>query len=199
MTTPKRTYTKRPLAERFTKYVDKTGTDCHLWTGTTTNGYGYISVDGKMTKAHRVAYTLAYGPIPDGLDILHRCDTTRCVRPDHLFPGTHAQNMEDKMLKGRQAKGESHGMAVLTADQVRSIRLAHSTGEPYASTARRMNLSYYAVYQAATGRRWAHIETPSTCAIPVPVTKLSDRSDRINLISEDSTVDVPLNECPLLH
>lgn len=101
-----------PLVERFWRAVDKTGA-CWNWTGSVnTWGYGQIrDEDGKYTTAHRISYRLAHGSIPPGQSVLHRCDNTRCVNPEHLFLGSQADNMADKTAKGRQAKGDQHGMS----------------------------------------------------------------------------------------
>lgn len=95
----------RPLAVRLWEKVDMSGA-CWMWTGTRTRGgYGHIRDGRKLRQVHRVVYELACGPIPDGLDIAHRCDNPACVRPEHLFPATHAENMSDMKAKGRGNSG----------------------------------------------------------------------------------------------
>lgn len=81
------------LEQRFWAKVDKSG-DCWLWTAAIcqTGGYGRVKVDGKMLKAHRVAYELTIGPIPDGLTLDHLCRVRRCVNPAHLDPCTMGEN-----------------------------------------------------------------------------------------------------------
>jgi hypothetical protein len=75
---------------------------CWVWSGATNRkGYGVYIFRGKYVGAHRVAWTLFRGPIPDGLFVLHRCDNPPCLNPDHLFLGTHNDNMIDMVLKGR--------------------------------------------------------------------------------------------------
>ena len=105
--------------------VDKTG-GCWLWRGNLSPGryrYGRFSNGrGQWLRAHRIAWELTNGPIPAGLFLCHRCDTPACVNPDHLFLGTHADNMADRGAKGRQLKGERHHKAKLTAAQVADIR-----------------------------------------------------------------------------
>lgn len=85
-----------PLAERMEKQTDKSG-DCWLWTGAVSSGYGRIKgppPEKKMLLAHRVAFEAAYGPIPEGLKIDHRCQVKLCVNPSHLRTVTTKQNRE---------------------------------------------------------------------------------------------------------
>jgi hypothetical protein len=82
-----------PLKDRFWSRVNKTET-CWLWTGATVaGGYGCLRADGRPLRAHRVAYELTVGPIPDGLVLDHLCRTPACVRPDHLEPVTQRENI----------------------------------------------------------------------------------------------------------
>jgi hypothetical protein len=111
------------LPQRFWDKVDKTNT-CWLWRGCASRkGYGGIQVNGKKLRANRVAFELTYGPIPDGLLVLHTCDVPTCVNPAHLYAGTHAQNMKDEVSRNRQAvqDGELGPNAKLTEAEVRCI------------------------------------------------------------------------------
>lgn len=94
------------LVERFLAQVEKRETGCHEWTGHTTEGYGGLNINGKGYRAHRVSYRFFVGPIPDGLMVLHKCDNTRCVNPEHLFVGTARDNVHDMISKGRDSFGE---------------------------------------------------------------------------------------------
>ncbi len=91
-------------------------------------GYGETSFCGARIKAHRLAYKLTYGDIPDGKLIMHSCDNPACCNPKHLTPGTNLQNIEDRERKGRTSKGESHYKVKLTDAQIREIRARYIPG-----------------------------------------------------------------------
>lgn len=84
---------RETVEERFWRHVDKTEGGCWLWTGQKWLGRGYFNVAGRNVKAHRYAYELLVGPIPDGLTIDHLCATPACVNPEHLEPVTLAVNI----------------------------------------------------------------------------------------------------------
>lgn len=87
---------------RFWKKVDKrTPDECWMWKGSLSNRYGALHVDGKEVRASRFSYELHYGPISDGLCVLHHCDTPGCVNPNHLWLGTQLENVHDRDRKGR--------------------------------------------------------------------------------------------------
>jgi len=91
----RRTNLGMTLGDRLDMYTDKTG-DCWVWTGPLNDqGYGIINTVHKRIRAHRASYELAYGPIPEGMLIDHRCYTPACVKPPHLRVCTQKQNMEN--------------------------------------------------------------------------------------------------------
>jgi HNH endonuclease len=100
---------RRDLSEsdRFWTKVTKTR-GCWLWTACLTPcGYGMFETRRRTRLAHRWSYAAAYGPIPDGLYVLHHCDTPECVRPNHLYLGTQTDNMADMKRRGRSLKGRT--------------------------------------------------------------------------------------------
>lgn len=125
----------RPLAERFWRYVHKTDS-CWLWTGTVSKAYGRIwDGHGHQQAAHRASWELHYGDIPAGLWVLHHCDTPLCIRPDHLWLGTSADNIADMDAKGRRAastppyhRGHAINTSRLVEAQVREIRRRFAGG-----------------------------------------------------------------------
>lgn len=146
----------KDTGQRFWSKVEK-GDGCWLWLGSCDSmGYGHIKIGGRLTKAHRFSWELANGPIPSGLHALHRCDVRRCVRPSHLFIGTHAENMADRSAKGRGAdqKGEANGSAKLTHEQAREIRAASGRHQEIAT---RFGISPSAVSKIKLGKLWPHL------------------------------------------
>lgn len=109
--------------ESFLNRIDKTGT-CWLWTGTTNEyGYGIFLLPGeKPIRAHRYAYELWKGQIPEGRVVMHRCDNPPCVNPDHLDLGTKLDNNRDCAAKGRRPRGSGHWNSKLTPKQVEAIK-----------------------------------------------------------------------------
>ncbi len=95
------------LRIRFWSKVRKgTAADCWQWiAGKNASGYGFISIDGRVYRAHRISYLLAYGCPPHGHEIMHSCDNPSCVNPGHLVPGLHKENMRDMAAKGRAKSG----------------------------------------------------------------------------------------------
>lgn len=91
-----------PLSERFWAKVKKTKS-CWNWIGSVSRGRGQINIGGKIRFASRVSWTIHEGRIPRGKKVLHRCDNPLCVRPSHLFLGSHYENMMDMQRKGRKA------------------------------------------------------------------------------------------------
>lgn len=86
----------------FEKVSPEPNSGCHLWTAhCNREGYGTFKLEGKKARAHRVAWEIANGPIPDGLHVCHTCDVPECVNPSHLWVGTNTDNMRDCVKKGR--------------------------------------------------------------------------------------------------
>ena len=108
--------------DRFWSKV-KRGPGCWEWQASCRDGrYGQFNINGRMRTAHRIVRELGHGPIPKRMCVCHTCDNTKCVRPSHLFLGTHRDNMKDARIKGRIAKGTNHHYSKLTEEQVKEIR-----------------------------------------------------------------------------
>lgn len=149
-------------------------TGCWEWRGATnSNGYGILSPEkrghragAKMSRAHRVSWELAHGPIPDGMCVLHHCDNPPCVNPAHLFLGTPADNAADRAAKGRNGRpaGSGNGNAKLTDADVLAIRVRHRAGlqgrggpNSTGSLAREYGVGRTTVKRIIRRERWTHL------------------------------------------
>lgn len=134
-------------------------TPCQLWQYSTgRRGYGKTTIDGRTVSAHRKAWIEAYGAIPDGLCVLHRCDNPPCFALDHLFLGTKGENADDKIAKGRQQFGERVPTARLTAEQVRQIRREVTDGASQNSVAERFGVHRATISCIVNRKSWAWLE-----------------------------------------
>lgn len=143
---PKGVYVRKciPTSTLFWRRVHKTD-KCWLWQGPLNRkGYGEAFYQGSNRLAHRVAWALTHGDMPT-LCVLHKCDNPICVRPDHLFLGTRADNNRDMATKNR------HGLSKLTLAQVREIRTFRGQ-EPLIKTAERYHVSFSLISHIQTGR-----------------------------------------------
>ena len=155
------------LASRIHRTDDPDG--CWLWTGPLNKpgGYGYLLIPGTQRKiyAHRAAWELENGPVPDGLFVLHNCpngDEPRCCRVAHLWLGTQRDNMQDAKRKGRLAttrrvkpRRERNVPSKLTEDDVRAIRIATGTHDAIAA---RFHVSRANVSMIRQRKTWQHVE-----------------------------------------
>jgi hypothetical protein len=144
---------RRDLADRFWEKVDKTG-DCWIWTASVLKtGYGCIRIDKKTVRAHRVAYELSVGPIPEGALLRHTCDNPRCVNPHHLLLGDKRSNTQDAMERGQHVLGERHYKAKLSNADVRAIRAKLAAGATGRSLARQFGVTESSISQIKSGNK----------------------------------------------
>lgn len=126
-------------------------------------------VRGRRLRVHRVEWEKHFGPIPEGLTVVHACDQPPCWEIHHLMLGTHLANMVDRQRKRRQPAGERNGRALLTAEQVleiRSLREQHSGPE----LARLYGVTVGCVHGVLSGENWRHLP------FPPPIPKKSPRA-----------------------
>lgn len=162
------------LARFEAKIIPEPNSGCWLWLGTVSEGYGHLFAGGRVQSAHRLAYEHWNGCIPDGECVCHRCDVRLCCNPAHLFAGTQKDNIDDMRNKGRafwltnpeefrrvrvgrvlhggkQAHGERHPRARLTASAAREI-----VRSPLSDTeaARQFGVHPATVWHVRSGTTW---------------------------------------------
>lgn len=147
------------LRERFDRRVHhEPNTGCFLWGGALMPcGYGCLSIKDTTAMAHRVSLVLVGRIVPDGMFACHTCDVRWCVNPDHLYVGTVQQNINDALRRGRTARGERQGSAVLTAADVVAMREMRATGATSKAIGRAFGVSTAQAYRVVTGEDWKHV------------------------------------------
>lgn len=132
---------------------------CWMWSGAINGreGYGQIMFDGRRQGAHRVAVQIFKGPIPDGMFVLHHCDTPGCVNPEHLYVGSLSDNSSDRERRGRGAdnRGSKSPKALLTEEAARHILT--STEKPKV-LAERFGVHPETIYTVLKRRSWRHVQ-----------------------------------------
>ena len=147
--------------ERFYEKVEpEPNSGCWLWTAYVhrITGYGEFRFNGRARQAHRVAWELERGPIPDGMWVLHKCDVPGCVNVDHLFLGTHQDNMDDMMAKGRGARGAALPHTKLTIEDVIEVRRLRAAGMTYKALGEMFGVTRRALRDLVNGVNWKHVK-----------------------------------------
>ena len=144
--------------ERFFNKVNQGQPDeCWEWqAGTDRDGYGRFWLDGRHEQAHRVAYCIENGELPEV--VRHACDNPSCCNPAHLEGGTQKDNMRDRCRRDCTAKGSHNGRAKLDAETVRELRRRQKREDvTYQNLAEEVGVSYWTVKDAILGKTWAHV------------------------------------------
>jgi hypothetical protein len=154
--------TGRPRTDpelRFTSRVDFNGPDeCWEFLGSLNpQGYGKFTIGKKDVRAHRYAYELTFGDIPDGMVLLHSCDNPPCCNPAHLSPGTVADNAADMCSKGRKPLGSISGTSKLTESAIVDIRERLARGETQASIAAAHGVTQANISYIKLNLGWKHV------------------------------------------
>ena len=153
----------KTIEQKFWEKV-KVADGCWRWSAAKLpSGYGFIGGGKGASKnhyAHRVSYEIHHGPIPDGMVVMHTCDNPECCNPDHLRIGTHKQNSQDMVAKGRATSGpglvgEQHPRSKLSATCVRAIR---KSSEPSGRLAKKFAVSRSCISSIKSGKNWRHVQ-----------------------------------------
>lgn len=153
-----RQFSKEVFIKKFWEKINIGGSDeCWKWRKNS-GGYARVRRNGTSEAAHRVAYSISFGEIPFGMNILHKCDNPPCCNPAHLLLGTHKDNMQDKAKKGRSniPSGENHGNAKLTYENVADIRSKYASGSYLQKElARIFGVSQVTICRIVRGEQWS--------------------------------------------
>lgn len=138
---------------------------CWIWTGGHKGHWGNkmdYGIFGNMLgdryqTAHKASWFIHYGEIPEGMDVCHKCDNPRCCNPDHLFLGTHTENMRDMISKGRHRfpRGENCHVAKLTENDVFAIKALVSQGANHGDIAKKFKVTRSTISKISRGDTWS--------------------------------------------
>ncbi|WP_218780901.1 MULTISPECIES: HNH endonuclease [Paenibacillus] len=132
---------------------------CLIITSNKANGDGYVYVyrNRKHRRAHRLVYEECFGEIPEGLVVRHKCDVRNCVNPEHLELGTQADNVQDRVIRGRSSAGEHNGRKKHNEKTVREIRRLVSEGMTTKGISARLDVNFHTVKNIRERKTWKHI------------------------------------------
>lgn len=186
--------TERQLFNFWNKVKKAGDEECWIWTGSRVGGhmkYGGLTL-GKMCglHAHRVSYRIAHGFTPDEF-VCHKCDTPLCVNPNHLFLGTHDDNMDDRGNKLRVQWGERSGHSKLTEDDVHHIRAIWKKGMAD-DLAERYNTNRTAIQSIMRGDTWFHLPWKT----PKPLIRRRPTSEKAHLLRRKKETVIPIHFDP---
>lgn len=161
--------------DKFFDKVNKIPGGCWEWKrALDIRGYGHLTINNTTTNAHRVSFMIFIGEIPLGISICHKCDNPKCVNPIHLFSGTNADNMRDKMNKNRHPKGEDYSFSKLTEIQVLDILL--NLNKPALEFSKKYRISESQIRAVKNGINWAHVH-PEMPRLSMKKTLVLSKSD----------------------
>lgn len=153
------------IEQRFWQNVKKNKHVCWIWKGKTPHQrYGQLNIKQNNKRrpyaVHRISWLIHYGYIPKDLKVLHKCDNYACVRPDHLFLGTQADNVKDMWQKGRAKvlKGSQKATAKLTEQQVMQIKQEYKKGMG-SILAKKYGISKDVILTIVNNKAWKHVQT----------------------------------------
>ena len=150
----------RALVTFENTFIPEPNSGCWLWMKDWgSRGYGQFEINGRMYLSHRISYSTYVGPIPHGAHVLHKCDNPACVNPDHLYLGTHRENMRDMSRRGRGKPplflGEACPWARVTDEMVRKIRLEKRTSTLAAPD---YGIAASTFNSIRRGEKWSHVK-----------------------------------------
>lgn len=154
------TTAEQRLGYAFDRYGIRVDDGCWIWPNSVDgSGYGNLSVKGRMWRAHRLFYALAFGVDPAGMVVMHKCDKPRCVQPGHLVLGTQRDNIADRHAKGRNGacRGDAAPWATLTTEQVKDLRWRFAAGESRKHLAEAFGISKTQMYRVVRNESWSHV------------------------------------------
>lgn len=143
-------------AEIEERSMPEPNTGCWLWMHRAT-ALGYPQMSGDGGYAHRASYRAFNGPLADRDVVRHRCDTPRCVNPDHLLVGTQGDNLADMRARQRNARGSRHGLSKLKDKDIYEIRALRERNLTYAQIGEAVGISQSMVGFIVTGKNWRHL------------------------------------------
>lgn len=153
------------LEEYFGRVQVEQSGACLLWPSNCLNGSGYGQLEVRLKKyggrqrflAHRLAYRIAYGAVPEGLQVLHSCDVKRCVNPEHLSVGTQLENEAGKVARGRSNRGDQRWCATLSNRQAQELLDKYRSGVGIVKLAKAYQVTYGVAYSICKRKRWKYL------------------------------------------